>query len=149
MRRATIGQTVYHRWKCVNYDNPFCILVHSCFVESDDGQKVRLVDSNGCSTDRTIMPQLEYVGDLEVGQTSQACSFADRTQVSFQCQISVFPRNGECPAGPKEYDGHHATFYPTTADRLHVTWYGNGDVSESNDKLQITVYTLYNPIDNH
>ncbi|CAJ0931236.1 unnamed protein product, partial [Mesorhabditis belari] len=94
MKRVEIGQFVYHRWKCTDYDAKFCILVHSCFMESDDGQRAMIVDSHGCSVDTGILQHLSYLDDMEVGQTVQVCSFADRTQVYFQCQISVTPKAG-------------------------------------------------------
>jgi hypothetical protein len=46
---ATLGQSVYHRWECIEQDNKdtFGMLVHSCYVDNGFGDHVDILDTNG------------------------------------------------------------------------------------------------------
>lgn len=61
---AIIGEMVRHRWSCsVRSDRQFCLLITNCFVIASDS-KHQLIDNQGCSTDRTILPDLYYIDNV-------------------------------------------------------------------------------------
>lgn len=46
---ATLGQSVYHRWECIEEGgkDTFGMLVHSCYVDNGFGDRVDIIDANG------------------------------------------------------------------------------------------------------
>uniref|UniRef100_A0A915BQN9 ZP domain-containing protein n=1 Tax=Parascaris univalens TaxID=6257 RepID=A0A915BQN9_PARUN len=71
---ATVGQQVYHKWTCDSeYQDTFCMVVHSCIVDDGRGRQVETIDANGCAIDKHILANLDYPTDL----------------MAAQCQISV------------------------------------------------------------
>ncbi|RCN50440.1 zona pellucida-like domain protein [Ancylostoma caninum] len=85
-----IGQQVYHRWSCASETvNTFCMLVHSCSVDDGKGDRVAILDSDGCAMDRYLLNNLEYPEDLLAGQEAHVYKYADRDSLYFQCQISI------------------------------------------------------------
>ena len=48
-----LGQPVYHRWECVEEggQDTFGMLVHSCYVDNGFGDRVDIIDENGCGLD--------------------------------------------------------------------------------------------------
>lgn len=90
IRYAIVGQPVYHKWSCdTETTDTFCMTVHSCFVDDGHGDKVLLVDENGCAQDRYILKNLDYLGDLMAGQESHVFKYADKTNLFFQCQVRI------------------------------------------------------------
>lgn len=74
IRYAIIGQQVYHKWTCdTETTDIFCMIVHSCFVDDGAGDKVDLLDTNGCAQDRYLLRNLEYLTDLMAGQEVKSC----------------------------------------------------------------------------
>lgn len=78
-REVGIGEPVYHHWTC-NYKQQqqqqqeqqsglFCILVNNCTISNPRPNffPVPIIDKFGCSLFPTIMPNVEYDGDLEGG----------------------------------------------------------------------------------
>jgi hypothetical protein len=47
------GQPVYHRWECIEEggQDTFGMLVHSCYVDNGFGDRVDILDENGCGLD--------------------------------------------------------------------------------------------------
>ncbi|KAE9552850.1 hypothetical protein FO519_003963 [Halicephalobus sp. NKZ332] len=87
---AVVGQQVYHNFKCDSETtDTFCMVVHDCFVDDGNGEKVETLDGNGCAKDKFVLNNLEYPGDLMAGQEAHVFKYADRSSLFFQCQISI------------------------------------------------------------
>ncbi|CAB3405074.1 unnamed protein product [Caenorhabditis bovis] len=96
---ATIGQQVYHKWTCDSETvDTFCAVVHSCTVDDGNGDTVQILDENGCALDKFLLNNLEYPTDLMAGQEAHVYKYADRSQLFYQCQISITVKepNEEC-----------------------------------------------------
>lgn len=96
---GTIGQPVYHKWTCDSETvDTFCAVVHSCFVDDGNGDKVELLNADGCALDKFLLNNLEYPTDLMAGQEAHVYKYADRSQLFYQCQISITIKepNSEC-----------------------------------------------------
>ncbi|KJH47319.1 zona pellucida-like domain protein [Dictyocaulus viviparus] len=107
---ATIGQQVYHKWTCDSEtQDTFCAVVHSCTVDDGNGDTVQILDENGCALDKFLLNNLEYPTDLMAGQEAHVYKYADRSQLFYQCQISITIKEPktECPrpqcAEPKAF----------------------------------------------
>ncbi|VDN06828.1 unnamed protein product [Thelazia callipaeda] len=97
---ATIGQPAYHKWTCDSETvDTFCAVVHSCFVDDGNGDKVELLNADGCALDKYLLNNLEYPTDLMAGQEAHVYKYADRSQLFYQCQISITIKepNSDCP----------------------------------------------------
>lgn len=60
-----IGDMVRHRWSC-NADvlqHNFCLIITNCFLIASDS-KYQLIDNEGCSMDRSILPDLFYIDNV-------------------------------------------------------------------------------------
>uniref|UniRef100_A0A914WMY4 ZP domain-containing protein n=2 Tax=Plectus sambesii TaxID=2011161 RepID=A0A914WMY4_9BILA len=100
IRYALIGQQVYHKWTCdTETVNTFCMLVHSCFVDDGQGDRVDLLTAEGCGIDKNLLNNLEYPTDLMAGQEAHVFKYADRANLYFNCQITITIKepNGACP----------------------------------------------------
>ncbi|CAI4222323.1 unnamed protein product [Auanema sp. JU1783] len=96
---ATIGQQVYHKWTCDSETtDTFCAVVHTCTVDDGNGDKIQILDENGCALDKFLLNNLEYPTDLMAGQEAHVYKYADRSQLFYQCQISISVKepNSEC-----------------------------------------------------
>ncbi|VBB35057.1 unnamed protein product, partial [Acanthocheilonema viteae] len=94
-----VGQPVYHKWTCDSEtEDTFCALVHSCFVDDGNGDTVQILNDEGCALDKYLLNNLEYPTDLIAGQEAHVYKYADRSQVFYQCQITITIKepNGEC-----------------------------------------------------
>ncbi|VDK28643.1 unnamed protein product [Gongylonema pulchrum] len=107
---AVIGQMVYHKWTCdSDSENQFCMLVHSCFVDDGNGDRVQLIDQQGCAKDKYLLQNLEYVSDLMAGKEAHVYKYADRQSMFFDCQIALTIKEPEqqyctipsCPEPPR------------------------------------------------
>uniref|UniRef100_A0A0N4VFP5 ZP domain-containing protein n=1 Tax=Enterobius vermicularis TaxID=51028 RepID=A0A0N4VFP5_ENTVE len=97
---AVIGQQVYHKWTCdTETINTFCAIVHSCYVNDGNNNRIEILDDNGCAVDKYLLNNLEYPTDLMAGQESHVYKYADRAQLYYQCQISISVKepNEQCP----------------------------------------------------
>ncbi|VDM44907.1 unnamed protein product [Toxocara canis] len=87
---AVIGQMVYHKWSCeASTENQFCMIVHSCYVDDGNGDRVQLIDEKGCARDKYLLQNLEYISDLMVGKEAHVYKYADRQSMFFDCQITL------------------------------------------------------------
>lgn len=96
---ATVGQPIYHKWTCDSETvDTFCSLVHSCFVDDGNGDTVQIINDEGCALDKYLLNNLEYPTDLMAGQEAHVYKYADRSQLSYQCQITITIKepNAEC-----------------------------------------------------
>ncbi len=76
----------------------FCAVVHSCFVDDGNGDRVEILNQDGCALDKFLLNNLEYPTDLMAGQEAHVYKYADRAQLFYQCQISITIKepNTEC-----------------------------------------------------
>ncbi|KHN85908.1 Cuticlin-1 [Toxocara canis] len=96
---ATIGQQVYHKWTCDSETvDTFCAVVHSCFVDDGNGDTIQILNEEGCALDKYLLNNLEYPTDLMAGQEAHVYKYADRSQLFYQCQITITIKepNSEC-----------------------------------------------------
>lgn len=96
---ATIGQQVYHKFTCDSETvDTFCAVVHSCTVDDGNGDQVQILNEDGCALDKFLLNNLEYPTDLMAGQEAHVYKYADRSQLFYQCQISITIKepNSEC-----------------------------------------------------
>uniref|UniRef100_A0A0N5A3A3 ZP domain-containing protein n=1 Tax=Parastrongyloides trichosuri TaxID=131310 RepID=A0A0N5A3A3_PARTI len=93
---AHIGMSIFHVWECQS--SAFAMLVHSCQVFDGQGNEQMLIDKNGCSTDKYLMPELTYSDDkTKTFAPSSAFNFPDRNSVYFKCQIKLcYKANDDC-----------------------------------------------------
>ncbi|GMS84379.1 hypothetical protein PENTCL1PPCAC_6554, partial [Pristionchus entomophagus] len=86
VKLASVGDSIYHVWECPS--EIYAMFVHSCVVQDGQGQEQRVMDENGCSIDKFLMPELVYSTDLTKTFTAaEAFNFPDVTSVQFSCQI--------------------------------------------------------------
>ncbi|CDW58456.1 Zona pellucida domain containing protein [Trichuris trichiura] len=91
---ASIGDLLYHKWKC---NTLYCIAVHNCSV-GNDRLAYTIIDSNGCTTEPSIVPEITYTGDLEAGLLCHAFSLGFQPPtLAFKCKIKLLIKeNGVC-----------------------------------------------------
>lgn len=97
---ADIGEQVYHKWTCDSETvDTFCMVVHSCFVDDGNGDRIDILNSDGCALDKYLLNNLEYPTDLMAGQEAHVYKYADRSQLFYQCQITITIKepNSDCP----------------------------------------------------
>uniref|UniRef100_A0AAF5PYZ1 ZP domain-containing protein n=3 Tax=Wuchereria bancrofti TaxID=6293 RepID=A0AAF5PYZ1_WUCBA len=129
---ASIGQPVYHKWTCDSETvDTFCALVHSCFVDDGNGDTINLINEEGCALDRYLLNNLEYPTDLMAGQEAHVYKYADRSELFYQCQISITIKepNSECPRPQcSEPEGFGATQRQTARKRRDTNaWYDSAN----------------------
>ncbi|EYB85487.1 hypothetical protein Y032_0297g1735 [Ancylostoma ceylanicum] len=101
-----IGQQVYHRWSCASETvNTFCMLVHSCSVDDGKGDRVAILDSDGCAMDRYLLNNLEYPEDLLAGQECVRPTCPDLLSSS---PVTVFNKNRQAQGLPAHRIGDSA-----------------------------------------
>ena len=97
---TTIGQQVYHKWNCeTDAVETFCMTVYDCFVDDGTGDRIELLDNDGCSIDKYLLGNLEYPTDLMAGREAHVFKYADRANLYFNCQIRITIKDAElgCP----------------------------------------------------
>lgn len=88
IRFATVGEPVFHVWSCPS--DSYGMLVQNCYVDDGQGNRILIVDQNGCGVDRYIMQTPNYNAELNMAfQESHVFKFADKTITRFTCQIKV------------------------------------------------------------
>lgn len=67
-------------------------------VDDGKGDKVELLNADGCALDKYLLNNLEYPTDLMAGQEAHVYKYADRSQLFYQCQITITIKepNSEC-----------------------------------------------------
>ncbi|EPB69035.1 zona pellucida-like domain protein [Ancylostoma ceylanicum] len=95
VRYATVGESVYHVWNCPGENTG--ILVQNCYVEDGQGNRILVIDQNGCGVDQYVMPTPEYSADLTTAfQETHVFKFAQKTITRFICQIRICLQSDEC-----------------------------------------------------
>ncbi|TKR96686.1 hypothetical protein L596_010669 [Steinernema carpocapsae] len=98
---------VFHEWSCQSVRPDQCLLVTNCFLVTHDS-KHKLVDSSGCSVDRSVVPEFSYVNNTYVGQYIPVFGIAQKPFVHFQCQLSLVDSvEGLCPIPDCDKDSSH------------------------------------------
>lgn len=116
---ATLGESVYHRWECVEKNNQdtFGMLVHSCYVDNGHGDVVEILTEKGCGVDAVLLSTPDYSPSLRLAyKPYHVFKYADRPVLQFQCQVTLCVKfDGGCDGitPPKDCprlageDGHH------------------------------------------
>lgn len=97
---AIVGQQVYHKWTCdTETVDTFCMVVHSCYVDDQAGDRVDLIGPDGCAVDVYLLNNPEYLTDLMAGVEAHVFKYADRSGLYFQCQITIIIKEPglDCP----------------------------------------------------
>uniref|UniRef100_A0A1I7WWC1 ZP domain-containing protein n=1 Tax=Heterorhabditis bacteriophora TaxID=37862 RepID=A0A1I7WWC1_HETBA len=69
---ATIGDSVFHVWHCDGEN--LGILVQNCHVEDGQGNRILIIDQNGCGVDHYVMATPEYNSRLSMAfQPPSSC----------------------------------------------------------------------------
>ncbi|PIO72013.1 zona pellucida-like domain protein [Teladorsagia circumcincta] len=119
VRYATLGESVFHRWECIEVEkkDTFGMLVHSCYVDNGFGDRVDILGPKGCGLDAVLLSTPEYDSSLRLATKAyHVFKYADRPVLQFQCQITLCLKYDggcdgitppkDCPSLPGE-DGHH------------------------------------------
>uniref|UniRef100_A0A5S6QAH5 ZP domain-containing protein n=1 Tax=Trichuris muris TaxID=70415 RepID=A0A5S6QAH5_TRIMR len=110
VRSAKVGDEVFHRWECVGNNEIYGMLVHSCYVEDQQGRNTEIVDNQGCSKDRDLLPDLLYNNDLGLAYAkTEVFKYPDYSFVHFKCQIKICNKLNEGCQGlsPPVCTRHH------------------------------------------
>ncbi|CCD69170.1 ZP domain-containing protein [Caenorhabditis elegans] len=92
---ASIGDSVFHVWSCDGNHNG--ILVQNCHVEDGQGNKILIIDQNGCGIDHYVMDTPIYNGEQSIAfQETHVFKFAQRTVTRFICQIKICMKGDDC-----------------------------------------------------
>ncbi|TMS34698.1 hypothetical protein L596_002235 [Steinernema carpocapsae] len=85
---STVGDVIYHVWECQS--DSYAMLVHDCVIMDGAEGRHKVIDSNGCSTDPWLLPELSYSNDrTRTFTASNAFNFPDRNTVFFSCGIKL------------------------------------------------------------
>uniref|UniRef100_A0A1I8BC36 ZP domain-containing protein n=1 Tax=Meloidogyne hapla TaxID=6305 RepID=A0A1I8BC36_MELHA len=84
--------------------------MHSCIVDDGHGDRVELIDEQGCAKDKHLLQNLDYISDLMVGKEAHVYKYADRESMFFDCKITLsikepgtqFCPVPECPDPPRK-----------------------------------------------
>uniref|UniRef100_A0A914WWE9 ZP domain-containing protein n=1 Tax=Plectus sambesii TaxID=2011161 RepID=A0A914WWE9_9BILA len=90
VRHARVGDEVVHRWECSGNGDSFGMLIHSCFVEDDAGERTAILDEHGCTMDEVLLPHLTYNSVLDLAYSqARVFKYPDNSFVYFRCQIRI------------------------------------------------------------
>ncbi|KAE9554534.1 hypothetical protein FO519_002238 [Halicephalobus sp. NKZ332] len=85
---ARVGDVLFHVWECQT--DMYSMLLHSCLADDGSGNKFMVVDDKGCASDEYLMPQITYNENLTTAMAkTNAFMFADKTTMTFSCQIQL------------------------------------------------------------
>ncbi len=65
------------------------MIVYDCYVDDTAGDRIQLIDDNGCALDIHLLNNLEYPSDLMAGVESHTFKYADRPNTYYNCQIRI------------------------------------------------------------
>ncbi|KAL3102338.1 hypothetical protein niasHS_003747 [Heterodera schachtii] len=89
---AVVGDTVFHVWQCNNEN--VGILVQNCHVEDLQGDKILIIDQNGCGVDQYLFRTPQYSDDLHTAfLQSSVFKFVDKSMTRFRCQLRLCVKN--------------------------------------------------------
>ncbi|KAE9414124.1 hypothetical protein Angca_002499, partial [Angiostrongylus cantonensis] len=91
---GTVGEKIYHVWQCDASVTDF--LVHSCTVGDGRGEKVDLIDIDGCAIDPAIQPDVSYADRNRAVVEVFGYKFSDATVLNYECVLKVCRSPVEC-----------------------------------------------------
>ncbi|KJH41830.1 hypothetical protein DICVIV_12192 [Dictyocaulus viviparus] len=91
---GTVGEKIYHVWKCDSSVTGF--LVHSCSVSDGLGEKIDLIDVDGCSVDPSIQPDVLYMDSNRAVVEVFGYKFSDATVLNYECVLRICRSITEC-----------------------------------------------------
>ncbi|CAI4232425.1 unnamed protein product [Auanema sp. JU1783] len=92
VKYATLGESIYHRWECIEVEkkDTFGMLVHSCYVDNGYGDRVDILDATGCGLDAVLLSTPDYDSSLRLAtKPYHVFKYADKPVLQFQCQITL------------------------------------------------------------
>ncbi|KAF7638840.1 ZP domain-containing protein [Meloidogyne graminicola] len=94
LKFSRVGDLIMHRWDCRSedekYKNIYGMLVHNCYVEDGQGDKVQVIDERGCHKDPNVLGDPTYTKELNMAyRESYVFKFRDRIGVRFSCEIKL------------------------------------------------------------
>ncbi|PAV58410.1 hypothetical protein WR25_12362 isoform D [Diploscapter pachys] len=93
---VSLGQTVYHQWKCEQFQNS-CLHVRNCALVAGTVRYI-LIDEQGCSKEPQLLPDLSYLNPNEVGVNVTVFGVVDSSIVHFECELLLQPKQNDiCP----------------------------------------------------
>ncbi|VDM24357.1 unnamed protein product, partial [Toxocara canis] len=99
VKYASLGQIIYHRWECDGGDaanEVYGLHIHDCFAGSDTNREFPIIDSKGCSPDKSILSDLSYADHrLVASAKSSVFSLTDGDHLLFHCKLSLCTREGD------------------------------------------------------
>ncbi|CAI5442222.1 unnamed protein product [Caenorhabditis angaria] len=130
---ASIGDSVYHVWSCDGDHSG--ILVQNCHVEDGQGNRILIIDQNGCGIDRYVMATPKYNQNQSIAyQETHVFKFAQRTITRFTCQIRICLKGDDC----KKLSPPNAC--PTLAERFS----GDNNDAEEEDEAKLQDIPIFN-----
>ncbi|KAK6049060.1 hypothetical protein COOONC_13433 [Cooperia oncophora] len=93
-RMGRVGEKIYHVWQCDGVASGF--LVHSCSVGDGRGERVDLIDVNGCAVDPAIQPDINYVDPNNAVVEVLGYKFSDASVLNYECVVEVCRTAEEC-----------------------------------------------------
>ncbi|VDL72518.1 unnamed protein product [Nippostrongylus brasiliensis] len=98
---GAVGEKVYHVWKCDSMATRF--LLHSCSVGDGRGDKVDLIDVDGCAVDPAIQPDVHYDDSNRAVVEVSGYKFSDATVLNYECVLELCRSDAECDRVGKDY----------------------------------------------
>ncbi|KAI6228405.1 Zona pellucida domain-containing protein [Aphelenchoides besseyi] len=125
---SKVGEVLYHVWNCKS--DMYAMLLSHCKVVDGKGTEYQLIDTNGCSTDTGIFPQITYSKDLSTAMVqTTAFNFPDRNNMYFSCKIRLCIKSDNCQAvTPPRCNGRSTT-------EATIELAGHGDATTLTDDL--------------
>uniref|UniRef100_A0A0N5AFP9 ZP domain-containing protein n=1 Tax=Syphacia muris TaxID=451379 RepID=A0A0N5AFP9_9BILA len=95
---ASLGENIFHRWECFDDSDAYGMLIHSCYVDNGFGDKVDILDHNGCGVDAVLLSTPDYDSSLRLAtKPYHVFKYADQPVLQFQCQVTLcFKYDGGC-----------------------------------------------------
>ncbi|VDM66437.1 unnamed protein product, partial [Strongylus vulgaris] len=86
-----IGARLLHQWSCSQVNGNF--IVHTCFVIDPVTHRSEIiVDSNGCTVDKSIITNISYAKNGTVTALGKAIRFPDTPVVSYSCRLRLLSK---------------------------------------------------------
>lgn len=91
---GTVGEKIYHVWQCDSLATGF--LVHTCSVGDGRGERVDLIDVDGCAVDPAIQPDVSYDTNNRAVVEVSGYKFSDASVLNYECVLEVCRSTLEC-----------------------------------------------------
>ncbi|KAK6766416.1 hypothetical protein RB195_025990 [Necator americanus] len=91
---GTVGEKIYHVWQCDSSATGF--LVHSCSVGDGRGERIDLIDVDGCAVDPAIQPDVFYEDENRAVVEVYGYKFSGASVLNYECVLEICRSNLEC-----------------------------------------------------